>query len=60
MLKNRRMHNNEEDTPLTEHLLEQFAAWYLLSVLAVRTLEHARSLHAKRERRHPYASPGKP
>ena len=54
------MHNDEKDTPLTEHLLEQFAAWYLLSVLAVRTLEHARSLHAKRERRHPYVSPEKP
>ena len=54
------MHSDEEDTPLTEHLLEQFAAWYLFSVLAVRTLEHARSLHAQRKRRHPYASPGKP
>ena len=54
------MHNDEKDTPLTEHLLEQFAAWYLVSVLAVRTLEHARSLHAKSERRRPYVSQEKP
>ena len=42
------MHNDEEDAPMTEHLLEQFAGWYLISVLAVRAMEHARSLHAKR------------
>ena len=43
------MHNNEEDAPLTEHLLEQFAGWYLISVMAVRALEHARSLHTRRK-----------
>ena len=53
------MHSDEEDTPLTEHLLEQFAAWYLFSVLAVRTLEHARLIHAKRERHQLHPSSGK-
>lgn len=43
------MHCNKKDSPLTEHLLEQFAGWYLISVLAVRAMEHARSLHANRK-----------
>ena len=44
------MHNDDKDTPLTEHLLEQFAGWYLISLLAVKALEHARLLHARRKR----------
>ena len=43
------MHSDEEDAPLTDHLLEQFAGWYLISVMAVRALEHARSLHTRRK-----------
>ena len=43
------MHSDEEDTPLTEHLLEHFAGWYLICVVAVQALEHARVLHARRE-----------
>ena len=54
------MHSYEEDAPLTEHLLEQFAGWYLISVLAVRALEHARSLNARREGGQPDASLAKP
>ena len=30
------------DTPLTDALLDQFATYYLLAVLAVRALEEAR------------------
>ena len=32
----------EDDTPLTDALLDQFATYYLLAVLAVRALEEAR------------------
>jgi hypothetical protein len=37
-------HNSseEDDTPLTDALLDQFATYYLLAVLAVRALEEAR------------------
>ena len=59
-MKQQRMHSDEEDAPLTEHLLEQFAGWYLISVLAVRALEHARSLHAKHKGGQPGASSAKP
>jgi|TARA_B100001939_G_scaffold341544_1_gene351294 hypothetical protein len=31
-----------DDTPLTDALLDQFATYYLLAVLAVRALEEAR------------------
>ena len=31
-----------DDTPLTDALLEQFATYYLLAMLAVRALEEAR------------------
>ena len=55
-MKQQRMYSDEEDAPLTEHLLEQFAGWYLISVLAVRALEHARSLHARRKGGQPDAS----
>ena len=34
--------SSENDTPLTEALLDQFATYYLLAVLAVRALEEAR------------------
>ena len=53
------MHSNEEDAPLTDHLLEQFAGWYLISVMAVRALEHARSLHARRKGGKPDVSSAK-
>ena len=43
------MHSDEEDVPLTEHLLEHFAGWYLICVVAVQALEHARLLNARRE-----------
>ena len=43
------MHSDEEDAPLTEHLLEHFAGWYLICVVAVQALEHARLLHARHE-----------
>ncbi len=59
-MKQQRMHSDEEDAPLTEHLLEQFAGWYMISVLAVRALEHARSLHARRKGGQPDASSAKP
>jgi hypothetical protein len=48
-MKQQRMHNDEEDAPLTEHLLEHFAGWYLICVVAVQALETARLLHARRE-----------
>ena len=32
----------EDDTPLTDALLDQFATYYFLAVLAVRALEEAR------------------
>ena len=48
-MKQQRMHSDEEETPLTEHLVEHFAGWYLICVVAVQALEHARLLHARRE-----------
>jgi hypothetical protein len=48
-MKQQRMHSDEEDAPLTEHLLEHFAGWYLICVVAVQALEHARLLHARHE-----------
>ena len=59
-MKQQRMHSDEEDAPLTEHLLEQFAGWYLISVLAVQALEHARLLHARKKARQPDAPSSKP
>lgn len=35
------------DAPLSENLLEQFASYYLLSVLAVKAFEAARAHYAK-------------
>ena len=53
------MHSNEEDAPLTDHLLEQFAGWYMISVMAVRALEHARALHARSKGGQPDVSSAK-
>ena len=53
------MHSDEEDAPLTDHLLEQFAGWYLISVMAVRALEHARSLHTRCKEGQPDVSSAK-
>jgi len=33
---------DDDDTPLTDALLDQFASYYLLAVLAVTALEEAR------------------
>lgn len=41
----------ESEAPLSENLLEQFAAYYIMSVLAVRALEAARAHYAKTESR---------
>lgn len=38
------------DTPLTDTLLDQFAAYYLLAVLAVQALEEARRQKGLAER----------
>ena len=32
----------EDDTPLTDALLDQFSGYYVISVMAVRALEEAR------------------
>ena len=48
-MKQQRMHSDEEEAPLTEHLVEHFAGWYLICVVAVQALEHARLLNARRE-----------
>jgi hypothetical protein len=57
-MKQQRMHSDEEDAPLTEHLLEHFAGWYLICVVAVQALEHARLLHAINQTLslHPYGT----
>lgn len=39
----------EAEAPLSENLLEQFAAYYLMSVLAVRAFEEVREHYAKTE-----------
>lgn len=36
----------DDDTPLTDALLDQFSAYYLVAVLAVRALEEARRQRA--------------
>ena len=40
---------NESDTPLTDVLLDQFSAYYIVAVLAVRALEEARRQRARAE-----------
>ena len=42
-------HSGDADTPLTDTLLDQFSAYYLVAVLAVRALEEARRQHALAE-----------
>ena len=50
---------NELDTPLTDVLLDQFSAYYIVAVLAVRALEEARRQRARAEHRAPALSPGR-
>jgi len=42
-------HSADTDTPLTDALLDQFSAYYVVAVLAVRALEEARRQHALAE-----------
>jgi len=35
--------HDHDDAPLTDHLLEQFAGWYLICVLAIKALNRARA-----------------
>ncbi|MEC8642131.1 MAG: hypothetical protein VXZ67_04395 [Pseudomonadota bacterium] len=39
----------DSDTPLTDALLDQFSAYYLVTVLAIRALEEARRQRALAE-----------
>ena len=39
-----------EDTTLSDHLLDHFATWYVISVVAIQALEKAREAHLKNER----------
>ena len=39
------MRERNDETPLSDHLLDHFATWYVLCVLAVRALEEARASH---------------
>jgi len=41
--------SDKGDTPLTDALLDQFSAYYLVAVLAVRALEEARRQRALAE-----------
>ncbi|MEK9621570.1 MAG: hypothetical protein VXA66_05635 [Alphaproteobacteria bacterium] len=40
------MRSRDEDTPLTDHLLDHFAGWYVICLLAVQSLEKARETRA--------------
>jgi len=42
-------HSEDADTTLTDALLDQFSAYYIVAVLAVRALEEARRQHALAE-----------
>ena len=39
------MRERNDEPPLSDHLLDHFATWYVLCVLAVRALEEARASH---------------
>jgi hypothetical protein len=40
----------DEERPMTEFLLDQFAGWHLICVLAVKALNEARRQHSARNR----------
>lgn len=39
------MHESDEDTPFTDHLLDQFGAYYTITVVAVRLFTQWRAHH---------------
>jgi len=39
-----------EDTTLSDHLLDHFATWYVISVMAIQALEKAREAREKSEK----------
>ena len=44
------MFENSEDTTLSDHLLDHFATWYVISVVAIQSLEKAREAQLEIER----------
>ena len=39
-----------EDTTLSDHLLDHFATWYVISVMAIQALEKARETRKQSEK----------
>ena len=39
-----------EDTTLSDHLLDHFATWYVISVMAIQALEKAREARKQSEK----------
>lgn len=44
------MLEKSEDTALSDHLLDHFTTWYVISVVAIQALEKAREAQLKIER----------
>jgi|SaaInlStandDraft_1057018.scaffolds.fasta_scaffold216840_2 DNA integrity scanning protein DisA with diadenylate cyclase activity len=49
-MSGQRMLEKIEDTTLSDHLLDHFATWYVISVVAIQALEKAREAQLKIER----------
>ena len=45
------MHESDDDTPFTDHLLDQFAAYYTITVVAVQLFAQWRAHHTQTQMR---------
>ena len=43
------MNESDDDTPFTEHLLDQFGAYYIITVVAVQTVMQWRAYHSQKK-----------
>lgn len=45
------MHESDDDTPFTDHLLDQFAAYYTITIVAVQLFAQWRAHHTQTQMR---------
>ena len=43
------MNESDDDTPFTEHLLDQFGAYYIITVVVVQTVTQWRAYHSQKK-----------
>jgi hypothetical protein len=49
------MHDDSPDQPLTEHLVDQFAAYFVMTMLAFHTYQFVKREYQKKSREYGYA-----